>query len=1105
MTAWQPPAGSTGDPGRGTPLPYDPGTREETTGAAATAVRAALPAWTGQDRGEPGYALLESCADMAQALRDRLNLAPDQRRARMLRLLGPRPLPAVPARAEVQFRLSAPAPEPVVIPAGTEVATRPAGGGEPVVFSTLEGGVLNPCVLLTAGVFGEQAAGDGVVEGVLIALDPSRQDRFDLAGTPFGGPPLNLNLPYFGDWPFCTDPEPVREARLPDLRDSGFQPPYLLGVLSGAVPGTRITLELTPDPQVHLVDVDLSDGVWEAWQGDRWAPCRVVAQDTGPQGEARFTLEMPPTHAPALLVAHAAPVDRILPEDGAGAVWRLADVGLLRYLRPLVYPLKSVVLRPVLTTLLAAVQGSTVVDEALGTATGVAGERLCFARPPTLHPTEPLVIEAERDGHRRTWTWVASLADSGPEDWHFTLVPGTGQAVFSVDTPGERGPRRHGAPLPAGALVRAPRYRTGGGAVGNVAARTVTALRKPLPYICAVTNPAPATGGTEAESLQDCAVRRPLGSPVPERAVVPGDYEDRALAASAGMARVHHVRPAGDDALDPAHLYRLSDPAKLRVRFTLDAGTDSVAAGTEVATADGIVFTTTGKAERAAGLKAGLAALRLDPLATGATDPLAVTGSYQANGPVGGEFRSGGRLVLVLVHLPPGEPLKELTLRVRPRDQDRTVKAADRMALSVFLPRTGTAWWTPDTPAAYACDVPEALPGDATVLAHPIHLSSSPDWRPDTHPPATRAGDAVPRHGNCPDDAGSWLVLQIDDPLGKPATTYTVTADTGTTAEVEASQYRTEKAGSRPAVHKPGQYYDGVLKGALCDPLPTVTVDGKPWTTVPSFTGRGAQDTVVVVNPSSGRIHFGPSVPDPNNVQRQYGAVPAEGVLVSAADYRTTLGSKGNGVKAGTVNRLPHPVAGVAGVTSTTESAGGVDGYTDTSGGTLQAGVHLRCIPFVTPDRRGWFPFHMLTPSQDSYDTLRRALHARQPPGVPVWLSPPGYRGVQVLARVVPTDYLTDRDRALLGEAAERALYRWFDPVRGGPQGAGWPLGRHAYAGEVHHVLEDVPGVGRADIVRLFEVRPPTSANAAEVDVVDCGPEETVYSTGHHVTVAETP
>lgn len=1105
MTVEQPLEGAAeGDTGRGTPLPYDPRTRGEITAAAAAAVRTVLPAWPGQDRGEPGYALLETCTDMVQVLRDRLNLAPDQRRAQMLRLLGPRPLPAVPARTEVQFQLSAPAPEPVVIPAGTEVATRPVGGGEPVVFSTLEDGLLNPCVLLTAGMFDEQVAADGVVEGVLSALDPEKQAPFELAGAPFAGPPLNLNLPYYGDWPFCTDAEPARPPIAPAAGGRGPQPPYLLGVLSAAVPRTRLTLELTPDLPVGTLVPQPTDGMWEVWRGNAWAPCAVVAQDTSPQGNARFTLQVPPTHAPTALVAHATATDRITPGDSASAVWRLADVGLLRYRPPWLYRMKSVLLRPVLTTLLPAGQGSTVVDEILGTATGTAGERLSFAHPPTLHPTEPLTIEAEQDGHRQAWSWVPSLADSGPDDRHFTLVPHTGQAVFSVITPGERGPRRHGAPLPAGARVRAPRYRTGGGTAGNVPARTITALRRPLPYICAVTNPAPATGGTEAESLQDCAARRPLGSPVPERAVTPGDYEDQALAASSGMARVHHVRPAGDDVLDPAHLYRLSEPAGLKVRFTLTPGTDTVPQGTVVSTADGIVFTTTGPAERSGGTRTGLAGLRLDPRATGPADPLLVNGHYQKQGPVSGEFRPGGYLVLALVHLPPGEPLKDLTLWVQPTG--RTVTEADRMALSVFVPRTGTGWWTPDAPAAYACDTPEELPGGNGTLAHPLHLSSSPDWRPDTNPPPTQVKDAVPHHEDCPDDGGAWLALQILDPQRTGTTTYTVTADTGTTAEVRAQQYSTEKAGSRPAVHKPGQHYDGVLKGALCSPLPKVSVGGAPWKTVPSFTASGPEAEEEVVNPSSGRIHFGPSTTTGQNGNaQQHGKVPTEGAPITASDYHRTLGAQGNGVRKGAVTQLPTKPPGVSAVTNTTESSGGIDGYTDTSGGTVQAGVHLRCIPFVTPDRQGWFPFHMLTPTQDAYDTLRRALHARQPPGVPVWLSPPGYRGIQVQARVVPAEYLTDRDRTLLAEAAERALYAWFNPVRGGPQGHGWPLGRHAYAGEVHHVLEQVPGVGRADIVRLYEIRPPSGTHAEEVDLVACGPEETVYSTGHRVTVAETP
>jgi len=51
-------------------------------------------------------------------------------------------------------------------------------------------------------------------------------------------------------------------------------------------------------------------------------------------------------------------------------------------------------------------------------------------------------------------------------------------------------------------------YFHGGGAGGNVAANTLTTLKDQIPGI-SVSNPLPATGGRDEESLQKCFDSRP--------------------------------------------------------------------------------------------------------------------------------------------------------------------------------------------------------------------------------------------------------------------------------------------------------------------------------------------------------------------------------------------------------------------------------------------------------------------------------------------------------------------------------------------------------------------------------------------------------------------
>ncbi|MEU6328576.1 putative baseplate assembly protein [Streptomyces sp. NPDC047049] len=1091
------------------PMPeYDGRTRADITGAAAAAVRAAQPLWTGRDRTDPGQALIESCADMAEALRDRLNRAPDRHRLELLRMLGVRPYRAAASRVEVLFQLAAPSPEPVLVPAGVEVATRPVDESEPVVFSTVSEALVNPCVLVAAGHFTQTAAAGGVVRGTLTKFGAPGEDAVAPGGLPYAGPPFHLNLPYFGDFPFSVEgggPAPVEAAA--DLGrsagDTGSSPvapteagvDVALAVLSVPVPGTRITFELS-----LAKGLAPQQETWDAWQGSRWAPCEVRARTVAEDGTVRITLDLPATHAPTRLVLD--PTD----SQQGDQFWELRDVGLVRRVSAVVWspvarPITALALQPVLTAKVPAVQAYLVQDEELGRATGLPGERLRFARAPLLHATDTLTVEAvDADGVRRRWSHVPSLAATGPGDRHFTLDPRTGEAVFAPVARTARGPRRYGAPLPAGRPVRAPRYLTGGGARGNVPARTVTTLRTPLPYISAVTNPAPALGGTEEETPEACARRRPLGSPVPERAVVPQDYEELALAASAGMARIHHVRVASDNKLDPARNFVHAAPATTEVTFTLKSGTASVPAGAEF-TAGGKVFTTQADATPAELTRAGVAPLTLDDTETGAVNVFKAA-DYAAGGTAGGEFRTGGKLVLCLVHVPETIALADLTLWVKPTDAG----PRSRMALSAYVPRTTTPWWNPDVPVAYT-----AGPADAHALgggAFPLRLGGSPRWRPDIDPPVSTIGQAVAKHGGGdPPEKGSWLALQIHDPQRAGGSKYEIHLDAGATKAVKALQYAKvatpptiPSTGKPDQVHKllqPKVYVDG--KGHA---VPNVKVGKDPnwatWTPVDSFRDLDDKATRVVIDTFNGQVYFGPKV---GGVQ--YGAVPGDDKKITVEPYATTLGEGGNGVTTGTpCTGLPP---GVAAGRLTLTSSGGTDGYTDTSGGTYQAGVRLRVIPAVTADERGWFPFPMLTPTQDACDILRRALRARQPAGVPVWVETPDYVGLRIEAQVRPADFQTAMERTELAAAAERALYRWFNPVDGGPDGTGWPLGRPVYAGEAYRVLEEVPGIGRVASATLFQLDPAAGGSGNPVDAIPLHANQCVYSVEHRVTVTETP
>ena len=86
-------------------------------------VQQRCPEWTDHNVSDPGVTLIEAFAWMTDQLLYRLNRVPDRDYVKFLELIGVRLFPPTAARADVTFWLSAPQPETVRIPVGTQVAT----------------------------------------------------------------------------------------------------------------------------------------------------------------------------------------------------------------------------------------------------------------------------------------------------------------------------------------------------------------------------------------------------------------------------------------------------------------------------------------------------------------------------------------------------------------------------------------------------------------------------------------------------------------------------------------------------------------------------------------------------------------------------------------------------------------------------------------------------------------------------------------------------------------------------------------------------------------------------------------------------------------------
>ncbi|MFD7612801.1 putative baseplate assembly protein [Streptomyces sp. NPDC059828] len=462
------------------------------------------PEWTDHNVSDPGVTLVEAVAHMADQIVYRLNRVPEKNHLAFLDLVGITLFPPVAARTGVTFWLSAPQEEPIVLPTGTEVATPRTESEDAVVFATERGLTVPPCELTHVVV---QHSGAAVTD---------RTD--DLAE--------GKDVSCFADAPRSGDC-------------------MLLG-LSAAVPHCAVALEL--DSRVDGVGVDPRQPplVWEAWTEDGWAQCEVDRDGTGGLNRpGEIVLHIPGGHA----------VSRT---GGRQAGWLRCRVTEPLPGQPF-YSLSPTIRSAVAFTVggtTVAVHADTVYDEALGESTGLPGQRLRLANAPVVGDDPPLLLQTAGHDGWTDWTVVPHFAASGPLDRHITLDAATGEIAFGPAVRESDGTlRQYGATPPKGAVIRARRYRTGGGRAGNVARGAVRVLRSSIPYVAEVVNREAARGGVDGETVEEAKVRAPISLRAQERAVTLRDYEELARRAAPETARITCIE--GDEGEHGAYAVRV--------------------------------------------------------------------------------------------------------------------------------------------------------------------------------------------------------------------------------------------------------------------------------------------------------------------------------------------------------------------------------------------------------------------------------------------------------------------------------------------------------------------------------------------------------------------
>lgn len=133
------------------------------------------------------------------------------------------------------------------------------------------------------------------------------------------------------------------------------------------------------------------------------------------------------------------------------------------------------------------------------------------------------------------WSEVASLRDAGPLDHVYALSYAEDGSTFVQFGDGANGRR-----LPTGVNNVVAAWRKGLGSTGMVRAGQLSLLSGAPQGVKGVTNPLPATGAEDGETLDDARANAPLSVMTLGRIVTLRDYEDFARS-FAGVAKAHAI------------------------------------------------------------------------------------------------------------------------------------------------------------------------------------------------------------------------------------------------------------------------------------------------------------------------------------------------------------------------------------------------------------------------------------------------------------------------------------------------------------------------------------------------------------------------------------
>jgi predicted phage baseplate assembly protein len=194
----------------------------------------------------------------------------------------------------------------------------------------------------------------------------------------------------------------------------------------------------------------------------------------------------------------------------------------------------------------ASTNVTNVKDLVLGRSDGSPGQIFYLDHAPVVaRTTDEYIMIHTSDGREQRWQEVGDFSTSTGTDRHYTIDSERGEVRFGPALPQPDGQvKRYGALPPKESLIIMTGYRYGGGRLGNVAARSINVLKSSIPYVSRVQNLRVASGGLDAETLDNAKMRVPGHLRSLRRAVTSGDYEYLAKQSAPGqIGRVYCLQP----------------------------------------------------------------------------------------------------------------------------------------------------------------------------------------------------------------------------------------------------------------------------------------------------------------------------------------------------------------------------------------------------------------------------------------------------------------------------------------------------------------------------------------------------------------------------------